>query len=291
MTDNDTLRRFLFEHLGIRGELARLGASWQALHGEHAYPDVVRSQLGQAVAASVLLSATIKYEGALILQFEGSGPLTMLVAQATSQRTFRGLAHWQGTVKSGDLHALHGDGRLVITLQPSGAGDRYQGIVPLSGSDLASALATYFAQSEQLDTALWLAADARQATGLLLQKLPGHSMDDEDGWNRVTQLAATISESELLNLSGDEIIQRLFHEEDVRLFETEPVSFRCGCSRERVTLAIRGMGRSEAASILDEQGTISADCEFCNRHYTFDHVDVEALFVDAPVLEPSDGQH
>ncbi|MCB1734150.1 MAG: Hsp33 family molecular chaperone HslO [Gammaproteobacteria bacterium] len=291
MTDNDTLRRFLFEHLGIRGELVRLSASWQALHQDHHYPDTVLSELGQAIAASILLSATIKYDGSLILQMEGSGPLTMLVAQATSQRTFRGLAHWNDTVEPGDLHAIHGEGRLVITLQPSGAGDRYQGIVPLTGADLAGALGAYFQQSEQLDTGLWLAANASQATGLLLQKLPDRQSDDADAWNRIAQLAATLTDSEMLQLSGEAIIHRLFHEEDVRLFEAEPVSFRCGCSRERVAQAIRGLGRSEAESILAEQGTISADCEFCNRHYAFDPVDVEALFVASPVSSPSSGNH
>ena len=136
---NDTLHRFLFERLGIRGELVRLGASWRALHAGHDYPAPVRAQLGRAVAASVLLSATIKFDGNLILQAQGDGPLGMLVAQATSRRTFRGLAHWHGAVPEGDLATMHGVGRLVMTLEPSGDGERYQGIVPLEGATLAAA--------------------------------------------------------------------------------------------------------------------------------------------------------
>ncbi|MCP5140958.1 MAG: Hsp33 family molecular chaperone HslO [Zoogloeaceae bacterium] len=287
---NDTLHRFLFERLGIRGELVRLGASWRALHAGHDYPAPVRAQLGRAVAASVLLSATIKFDGNLILQAQGDGPLGMLVAQATSRRTFRGLAHWHGAVPEGDLATMHGVGRLVMTLEPSGDGERYQGIVPLEGATLAAALETYFRQSEQLDTALWLAADAGQAAGLLLQRLPG-KVEDADAWGRVEHLAATITDAELLTLPGGEIIHRLFHEEDVRLFDAEPVSFRCSCSRERVAAAIRGLGRAEAESILAEQGRIAADCEFCNRHYEFDHVDVEALFVDVSVHDASTNKH
>ena len=280
MTDQDSLRRFIFEGLGVRGELVRLDASWQAVLARHAYPETVRSQLGQALAAAVLLSATIKFQGSLILQAQGDGPLHTLVAQATDRRTLRGLARWHGDApQGGNLAEIYGTGRLVLTLQNEGA-EPYQGIVGLEGSNLADALQTYFDHSEQLPTRLWLAADGDRATGLFLQELPGQR-EEGDGWNRICLLAGTVTERELLLLSGEELLYRLFHEEDVRLFEQEPVSFRCSCSRERIESVLRSMGRGELEAGLEEAGKVEVGCEFCNRRYRFDAVDVQALLTDA----------
>ncbi len=279
----DQMYRFLFESLGVRGELVQLGASWRAVRDNQAYPDIVAGQLGEALAAVMLLSGTIKFQGSLILQIQARGPLRLLVAQATDQRTLRGLARWEGDnleVVSGEgLAAIYGDGRLVITADAP-TGERYQGIVPLDGGDLAEALEGYFAQSEQLPTRLWLACDGEHAAGLFLQRLPGES-PDEDGWERVNALAATVREDELLTLSAQDLLHRLFHEELVRLFEPEPVAYRCGCSRERIVDALRGLGRHEVDDLLESEGEIRADCEFCGRHYVFDRVDAMALFGQA----------
>lgn len=285
MTMNtDRFQRFLFEELGVRGELVRLDASWQAVLERHPYPPAVRSQLGQALAATVLLSATIKFEGSLILQIQGRGPLSALVAQATHRRTIRGLAHWRGEVPIGPLPRVFGDGRLVLTIQREGQ-DPYQGIVALEGDQLASALQRYFFQSEQLPTRLWLVADGARAAGLLLQKLPGAEPLEED-WGRLVFLADTIREGELLRLPFEDLLYRLFHEETVRLFEPEPVTFRCGCSRQRIETMLLALGRREVENILAEQKAVEVDCEFCNKHYRFDAVDVGMLFADdfrAPV--------
>jgi molecular chaperone Hsp33 len=280
MNDQDSLQRFIFEELGVRGELVHLDASWHAVLERHAYPETVQSQLGQALAAAVLLSATIKFDGALIIQAQGEGPLHTLVAQATHRRTLRGLARWRGEAPKGTrLDEIYGPGRLVLTLQNEGA-EPYQGIVGLEGSNLAEALQTYFDHSEQLATRLWLAADGERATGLFLQELPGQR-DAGDGWNRVCLLANTVTDRELLILPGEELLYRLFNEEEVRLFEPEPVSFRCSCSRERIESVLRNMGREELEAGLKDEGGLEVGCEFCNRRYRFDAVDVQALFAAA----------
>lgn len=280
--DNDALHRFVFEGAGIRGEVVYLDAAWQAVQEIHEYPLPVANQLGQALAATALLSATIKLKGALILQLQGDGPLSTLVAQASSDRTLRGLARWDGEVPFGDLQAVFGSGRLVMTAENENA-DRYQGIVDLEGVDLSGAVEKYFAQSEQLPTRLWLAAGRERAAGLLLQRLPGH--DSGDDWPRVSMLAQTLSSDELLTLPLEDLLFRLFHEERVRLFEAEPLAFRCSCSRGRIEDTLKALGRSESESILAEQGEILADCEFCNRRYRFDAVDVAALFAEGVALD------
>jgi len=229
------------------------------------------------LAAVVLLSSTIKFEGALILQVEAQGPLRTLVAQATDRRTLRGLARWEGDVPQGSsLHETFGAGRVVLTASAPG-GERYQGVVALEGASLSAALETYFAQSEQLPTRLWLAADGSRATGLLLQRLPGTSVED-DTWPRAVVLADTLGDAELLGLSAEPLLYRLFHEERVRLFDAEPVSFRCGCSRERIEGLLRSLGPEEVDSVLAEQGVVEVTCEFCNRVYRVDAVDAAALF-------------
>jgi molecular chaperone Hsp33 len=276
----DQLHRFLFERLGVRGELVQLGASWRAVRDNQDYPQPVATQLGQGLAAVMLLSGTIKFKGSLIMQVQSSGPLTMLVAQATEQRTLRGLAHWQDQVPEGALPAVYGEGRLVITAEAP-SGERYQGIVGLEGAGLADALGNYFQQSEQLDTHLWLACDGEHAAGLFLQRLPGEQAQDEDGWERVTALAETVTDGELLTLPAEQLLHRLFHEEDVRLFEPEPVAYRCGCSRERIERVLLAMGLEEVQQILDAEGQVLGGCEFCGKQYRFDKVDIVGLFSGA----------
>jgi molecular chaperone Hsp33 len=286
MSEYDSFQRFLFEDLGIRGELVRLDASWQAVRERRAYPPTVEAQLGQALAAALLLSATIKFQGSLILQAQSSGPLQTLVAQATHRRTIRGLAHWRGDVAGHTLDEIYGDGRLVLTIQNEGAAEPYQGIVALEGANLAEAIQTYFSRSEQLATRLWLAADGQRAAGLFIQELPSQQRDPED-WERIAFLAETVTDSELLHLPSEQLLYRLFNEETVRLFEPESVAFRCGCSRERIEGVLLAMGRAEMESIVHEQGSVDVDCDFCNRHYRFDSIDVGALFTQQIKVPPT----
>ena len=288
--DKDTLHRFLFERTNVRGELVHLDASWQAALERKDYPAPVRELLGQAFAAAALLSATIKFDGSLTLQIQASGPVTLLVVQATAGRNVRGLAHWHGEVSHGSLGDLVGKGRLAITIDPGSIGERYQGIVELQQDSLARCLEDYFRQSEQLSTRLWLAADGESAGGMLLQELPRET-EDEDAWARDVYLGETLRHDELLQLPAREILHRLYHEEDVRLFEGEPVSFRCSCTRERIETMLRGLGPDEVRDILQEQGSVRVDCEFCNQRYEFDPVDVEALFAAADQPEVPSTRH
>ncbi|MGB0239045.1 MAG: Hsp33 family molecular chaperone HslO [Cycloclasticus sp.] len=273
----DQLYRFLFEELGIRGELVYLDNSFQIALSNHDYPPVVAEQLGQVLATSLLLSATLKFDGSLILQVQGSGPISLLVAHANDQQDVRGMAHWKGDVKKGALPDLFGDGRLVLTLKPT-QGQAYQSIVALKGESLADAIETYFAQSEQLKTRLWFAVDNNKAVGLLLQELPAHAGKSAD-WERVEMLANTITDNELLGLSTEEIIYRLFHEESVTLYEPKPVQFHCECSREKVEASLLTVGHAELLSLLEEKGAVDTNCDFCNKHYHFDAVDIEQLFL------------
>ena len=302
MADGDTLRRFIFERFAVRGYLVRLDAAWRALMEQHAYPDAVRDALGEAVAATLLLGATLKFEGLLTLQMQGPGPMHLLVVQATHGRAVRGVARWRGGVASSALDQLTGGGQLTVTIENPDRSSRYQGIVPLSGARLADCFEDYFARSEQLATRLWLVADAERAAGLLLQRLPSgasassaeleHSAaaGDED-WSRVLQLAATLTAAELASLPAAELLRRLFHEEDVRLFEPGPVFFQCSCSRERVSAILRSLGAAELHAALAAQGRVEVRCEFCNRAWAFDAVDVAGLFAaSGPVEAPRDLQ-
>lgn len=291
----DTLRRFLFENLAVRGELVHLDATWQAVREQHDYPKPVQNVLGQLMSAVSLLIATLKFDGQLIAQIQGNGPVSLLVVEGTSEKTLRATASLkEGHEDYSDetLQGLFGDARLVITLDPE-KGERYQGIVNLTGENLSDALTDYLLRSEQLDTDLWLAADDKQAAGLLIQKMPDTeeiksssnilSFDsseenmDLDGWNRIQQLSSTIKDEELLDLDAEEIIHRLYHEEDVRLFEPELLSFRCSCSRDRVANMLRSLGTEEVQSMIEELSNIEVACEFCNHKYSFDAIDAEQL--------------
>jgi molecular chaperone Hsp33 len=288
--DNDYLYRFVFEEFGVRGEFVRLAASWQAVREKHDYPEPVARALGSALAAVSLLSATIKFKGSLVLQVQGDGLVRSLVAQATEQGTLRGMASFGPPPEGQDLETdqVLGHARLVLTAEAPN-GERYQGIVPVEGGGVVGAVEHYFSQSEQLPTRLWLATGGERVGGLFLQRLPGMASDADD-WNRVITLADTITDAELLSLDVEELLYRLFHEESVRLFEPEPLAFRCGCSRERVGQALVAIGEGEVAQILDEMGAIEVNCEFCNASYRFDAVDAAALFTQPPADAPESVQ-
>jgi molecular chaperone Hsp33 len=286
MSERDSLRSFLFEHLAIRGEIVHLDATWQEALGRHEYPQPLRNLLGEMMAAAALLTGTLKFDGVLSMQLQGSGPVTLGVVECTSERRLRGLIRWEGDLVGSGLADLVGKGHMVITLEQRATGERYQGIVDISGDSLAQALEHYLHTSEQLETRLWLAANANSAAGMLLQCMPStEHVADEDAWPRLTQLADTIQDEELLELDAEAIIHRLFHEETVRLFDVEPVGFHCSCSRERVQNTLRMLGHDEMRSVLAEQGEVSVHCEFCNQHYRFDAVDIEVLFTEGVVSD------
>lgn len=275
----------------MRGEIVHLDATWRAVLERRRYPAPLQSLLGDMMAAAALLSAILKFEGSLIMQMQGNGPVQLLVVEATSEHTLRATAKWEGDLAQGNVTELLGAGRFVISIVPNGGKQTYQGIVAIEGDSIAQVLEHYMAKSEQLETRLWLASDSQQAAGMLLQKLPAAPTQDEDAWNRAKQLGETIRREELLSLPAREIIRRLYHEEDVRVFESRPVAFRCSCSRERVTSMLRLLGHDEVKSIIAERNTVEVDCEFCGRHYTFDAVDAEQVFAADVITRPQPTKH
>ncbi|MGY0218385.1 Hsp33 family molecular chaperone HslO [Endozoicomonadaceae bacterium StTr2] len=287
MTDNsmtltDKARRFVFDNTDIRGEAITLNSSLQSALEAHAYPESVSVLLGEMATCALLLSTTLKFEGTMTLQARSEGPVSLLVVECTHNRTFRALARFDDTAAlSGDMHELMPKGQLVVTVDPE-KGKRYQGIIPMEHETLAGCFETYFQQSEQLPTRLWLSSNGKQAGGLLLQALPPHEEKDdakrEESWNRVTMLANTITAEEQQTLEIEDQLTRLFHEEDVRLFDEEAINFNCTCSRERTGNALFNLERAEVDQILEEEGDIHMDCHFCSRRYTFTQNDVEKLF-------------
>lgn len=307
MHDRDCLHRFLFERLPIRGHIVHLDASWRALLEHREYPTVIRDTLGESVAASVLLAATLKFQGTLSLQLQGQGPMHLMLAQCSDTLGVRAVARFREADYQPDLASLSGEGTLTVTLENEDLSQRYQGVVPLTGERLAECLRSYFESSEQLPTRLWLHADERGASGLLLQRLSDDAVKSrsggallqevdpaevEDAWRRVQMLGDTVKPEELQSLSDRNLLRRLFAEDDVRLFESAPVFFRCRCSRERVVGMLRSLGADEVRLVLAEQGHVEVRCDFCNRAYRFDSVDVEQLFSPvAPSADKSERRH
>jgi molecular chaperone Hsp33 len=289
MIEHDLLRRFLFEDLGMRGEWIKLTTSWQEAKQHQQGPQTAQLQLGQALAAVVMLSATIKFNGSMILQAQGDGDIKTLVAQSTHNRKIRGLIRSNDHVPVGPLETMFGQGQLVLTINTDDA-QPYQGIVSLQGRNLAAAMETYFEQSEQLKTRLWLFANNTHAAGLLLQELPAQSSNEAD-WERLEILADTITERELLELDCEHLLYRLFHEEKIRLFDAEPVEFQCTCSKARIESNLRAMGKDELEGILQERETIQVCCEFCSKQYFFDSVDVACLLSHESMANQSETRH
>lgn len=308
------LHKFLFDGLPVRGMLVRLDEAWQEVLRRRAdnsmtgaYPPPVRDLLGEMAAAATLMQAGIKFNGALVLQIYGDGPIKLAVVEVQDDLALRATAKVVGDIAAdaplADLLNVHGMGRCVITLDPKDklpGQQPYQGVVPLARGTaageqriekLSDVLAHYMLQSEQLETTLVLAADAHLAAGLLIQRVPGEGgtqtapqggeeVDAAEHYNRIATLAASLTRDELLALDADTILRRLFWQEKVLRFEPQAPRFACSCSRERVAAMIRGLGREEADSIVEERGDIEVGCDFCGRQYRFDAVDAARLFAD-----------
>ena len=289
MSDSDSQRRFILEHTNVRGIITRLDSSWRTMLEGRNYPPIIRDLLGQAATAMCLLSATLKFDSSLTLQIQGGNPINLLVMQVNESQHFRGMAEWQGELTESSLQELCHDGQLTITIEKD-SGERYQSIVEMHQESLAKTLHSYFQQSEQLPTDLWLATNDDHAVGMLLQALPEKSADDDpDAWNRACLLANTLTDEELLDVPTEELLYRLYHEEDVRLFDATPVAFRCNCSQQRVADSLRSIGETEVQEMIKEQGTISINCGFCQHQYLFDSVDAAQLFTNntSPVVPPT----
>lgn len=288
---SDSLQRFLFERTPVRGLLVHLDATWRAVLERHDYPAPLRRLLGELMSAGALLSATLKFDGAMVLQMQGDGPVKLVVVEVTSEGTLRATANWDGELPDAPFRELLGRGRFAITLVPKDGSQPYQGIVAMDADGVAEVLEHYMATSEQLETRIRLACDERQSAGMLLQRLPAPEGDDPDTWNRVTHLGATLRDDELLGLPARQVIRRLFHEEDVRVFDPAPLAFRCSCSRERVVGMLRMLGRDEVRGIVAERGSVEVTCEFCRKRYALDAVDAEQVFAAEVQTSASSTRH
>ena len=302
----DTLQRFMLKGAPVRGEIVSLDHAWLEVVCRHDLPPRVRDRLGELSAAALLLAASLKFDGALVLQIHGDGPVALFVVECDAQGSFRATAKLrEGSVIAPDaglrdLVDRAGGGRFVVTLDPrtkSPNRQPYQGIVPFEGESVSEVLEHYMARSEQVPTRLWLAADGRRSVGLLLQRLPDEgggphgAMPDDDGWNRMQKLADTISAQELLELPPAKVLERLFWQEPLRAFDQRDCRFACTCSREKVASMLRTLGRAEIDGILAEFGKVDVHCEFCNIAYGFDAVDCAGLFVAGVSPEAPERRH
>ncbi|THB68000.1 MAG: Hsp33 family molecular chaperone HslO [Gammaproteobacteria bacterium] len=288
--DLDALHRFIFEKSNIRGELVQLDNCWQAALSRCEYPVPLKKLLGETMAAAALLAATIKFDGRLTIQAQGDGVISLLLVQCNSDGDIRGLINWSGEVDSGQsLADMFGKGHLAITIEPEDDGERYQGIVDLDGDSISDSIEEYFRKSEQIDTRVWLGCNEDSAGGLMLQHLPGTAVskevEDEDAWDRVTILSNTITTEEILSLDVKDILNRLYSEEDVRLFPAQEYRFKCTCSREKLEGVLRSIGGEDVYRLLEEKGNISIKCEYCGMDYEFDKIDVDVIFTVADCVK------
>ena len=269
----DYVQRFLFENLDVRGRLVCLTAAWRRMTDGRGYPARIAELLGQATALAALLGANQKDAGRVTLQVQGGGPVRLLVADCAPGLRLRGMAKYE------DLPGrLLGEGRLAVTLEDGRSGQIYQSIVPLEGDTLAAIFERYLAQSEQLTSFLRLHASEGAVCGLLLEKLPGADARDPDGWNRVTQLAATLALAETVDAQPYDLLVRLFPEELLRVFRIDAATYHCPFDVTTVERVLRGLGRAEVESILAEQGEVVIKNEMCNHEYRFDRDAVAAVF-------------
>jgi molecular chaperone Hsp33 len=294
MPDNDLLHRFIFDNADIRGEIVTLDTSYREVLSYNHYSPAIQKLLGEFLAAAGLLSSTLKFDGMIILQARGDGPISTIMAECNHHNSLRGIVRIkedsvlnENIALTGTLQQLLGKGVLFITIEPKPSEnidvktERYQGIVPMDAENLAGCLEHYFFQSEQLATRLWFASNMQTASGFLIQALPEqlntNPVENQRHWETIITLAETITLEELLTLDHHTILYRLFNEQSLSIFEPRSLHFACSCSRERCVTALIAIGKEEVESILIEKGNIEIDCQFCNQHYLFNSVEVRKL--------------
>jgi len=289
MAQHDQLHRYLFEQFAVRGELVTVSETWQQILENHNYPLPVKTLLGELLVATSLLTATLKFAGDITVQLQGDGPMSLAVINGNNQQQMRGVARVQGDVpENADLKTLVGNGYLVITISPE-EGERYQGVVGLEGDTLAACLEDYFMRSEQLPTRLFIRTgevDGQPAAGgMLLQVLPAQDAQTND-FEHLATLTETIKAEELFNLSATDVLWRLYHEEEVTVYDPQSVEFKCTCSRERCAGALKTLPDEEIDSIMAEDGEIDMHCDYCGTHYVFNSMDIAEIRNNASPADP-----
>lgn len=287
--NNDFLQKFMFEHIPVRGCLVRMEQSWREVRLRARPDEDVTKMLAQALCASVVLGSSIKFDGTVSLQVQTSGRLRLLLGQCSHQREVRGIARKNAEAET-SLELLVNP-VLSINLEPEGNGTPYQGIVSMDDRSLAKALEAYFDQSEQLETRFWFAVSELSCAAFMLQRMPGAHLEQDD-FVRLTQLAATMTDQELLTAAPAQLLHLLFNEDNVRLFDAEEIRFGCKCSQQKVAGVLQSLGKQEMDALLHEQGRVEVNCEYCGKDYFFDHVDIASLFSDpANTFKGSAGVH
>lgn len=281
---SNVLNRYLFEDLSVRGELVQLDEAYQRIISSKEYPAALQKLLGELLVSTTLLTATLKFEGSITIQLQGDGPVSLAVINGDNEQKVRGVARWEGEIADdASLHDMMGKGYLVITIEPK-KGERYQGVVGLDGDNLTQVIEGYFANSEQLKTRLWIRTGEHQgqahAAGMLIQVVPDGTGSADD-FDHLEQLTNTVKNEELFTLEANELLYRLYNQEQVRLFEPQPVEFHCGCSRERSGAAIVTLDKTEIYDILATEGSVSLHCDYCGTTYSFDEPQVAELYTNA----------
>jgi molecular chaperone Hsp33 len=283
---SNTLQRFLLDDLDIRGVSVRLGSVWKKMLAGRHYPAPVVQLLGEMSATTLIIGCNLKQEGRLTAQLRGNGPVSLLVIDCNENLRIRGMAQCAPSISAASAPELLGHGQLLLSLDMPSMREPYQSIVPLDGDSIAEIFEHYLKQSEQLPSRLFLAASEEGAAGLFLQKLPAADQRDADGWTRIEALAATVTAEDLLGLSAEELLTRLFHEETVRVFPVQEVMHNCpenqAGEREKISDMLRSLGRAEVVSLLEKHGEVVIKDDICNREYRFDEQAVEQLFRETP---------
>lgn len=279
MKELDSLQRFIFEHASIRGEIAHLDESFKTIMSQRDYPPMVKNLLGEALVSCILLAGSIKFEGDLSLQFQGDDRLPLLLVQCDNTLKIRGFAACKDGLEIKDYAEAFLSGQMVLTINQYNQTQSYQSVVPIQATSMAENLMFYFAQSEQIASRVWLAVDDDRAAGMILQLMPGQDTTErEQFWEYAVALGQTVNESELLNLDNTTLLHRLYHETELRLYEARPIAFQCRCTEEKMKDVLKVLGEEDAKELLKAKGTIDVSCDFCNKKYEFDAIDITLLF-------------
>ncbi len=279
MINNNYIQRFLFKDLNIRGQVIQLNDAWQSMLKDRHYPPVMTKLLGELTAFSVIMATGMKHTGKITLQIQGSGPITLLVVEVTHDLKIRGVAKTNETVaQQASLDELLGDAQILVTLENTQTNHHFQSYVERVGDTMIDAFENFLSQSEQLPSKLWLSATSDALGGVLIQKMPDTDERDSDGWNRIYHVSRTVTDKELTQLEPEALLHRLFHEEQVELFEAQPIQYECPQDKERVDAMLLSLGEEEARKLLKEQGEIVIYNEICNFHVRYGEAEINALF-------------
>lgn len=283
--DQDAVRKYLCDDApDARLMTVKLGQSTDDMLDHQQMPAPIKALCAELVAATCVLAHMLKFDGEMIIQIKSAGPVTMMVAECSSEGRIRATAQWDDIDHYTTFSELIGKGYMAVTVDPK-HGERYQGIVPLESGSIEGCINHYFDSSEQLDTKLWLSSDATTVAGLLIQRIPdegGSRTSTASNWETLSTLAATVTKEELASEAGPLLIYKLFHELSPRSFDPFSIRFGCSCTRERSSRAIRALGENEVKQLFAEQPSVTVDCHFCGRVYQYDQADLEWLLSDQP---------